>query len=59
MLFSLKNKPCSPMDLTVFHLTRKLKKLDRRIQKDSARAQDYINRERVMTQLVEAKRYLC
>ena len=59
MLLPFKNMPCSPMDITVKHLSRKLKKLDKRIQKDSARPQDYVNRERVVTQLVEAKRYLC
>ncbi len=59
MFIPLKSKPCSAMDITVFHLSRKLKKLDRRIQKDSAKTHDYTNRERVITQLNEAKRYLC
>ena len=59
MLLPFKKMPCSPMDITVMHLTCKLNKLDNRIQKDSARPQDYVNRERVITQLTEAKRYLC
>lgn len=59
MLSPFKKMPCSPMDITVMHLTRKLKKLDKRIQKESARTHDYINRERIITQLTEAKRYLC
>ena len=42
MLLPFKNMPCSPMDITVKHLSRKLKKLDKRIQKDSARPQDYV-----------------
>lgn len=59
MLNLLKTKPCLPHDITIIHLTAKLKRLNRRIQRANARPVDYVNRDRVARQLVEAKQYLC
>jgi len=59
MLSLLKKRPCMPQDITINHLTRKLTRLDRRIQSAKARPIDYVNRDRVARQLVEAKTYLC
>jgi len=54
-----KPKPCLPNDLTIRYLTRRLKRLNRRIQRTNASPQDYINRDRVALQLDEARQYLC
>ena len=59
MLALLKKRPCLPNDLTIHHLEMKLKRYDRRTQKPNAKESDYITRDRVALQLVEARAYLC
>ncbi len=59
MLKLLNARPCFPQDLTIMHLQRKLNRLDTRIQKTTATQADYVNRDRVATQLADAKAYLC
>ena len=59
MLALLKKRPCLPNDLTIRHLEMKLKRYDRRTQKPNAKESDYITRDRVALQLVEARAYLC
>lgn len=59
MLSILKSRPCLPADLTIMHLERKLQRYDRRTQKPNAKQSDYITRDRVAAQLIEAKQYLC
>jgi len=59
MLALFKNRPCVASDLTIRHLERKLKNFEKRIQKDSATQSDYITRDRLALQLVEARTYLC
>ena len=59
MLALLKKRPCLPNDLTIRHLEMKIKRYDRRTQKPNAKESDYITRDRVALQLVEARAYLC
>ncbi len=59
MLAIFQKRPCLPNDLTIMHLERKLKRYDRKIKKPNAPESDYITRERVVSQLAEAKKYLC
>jgi len=59
MLALLKKRPCLPNDLTIRHLEMKLKRYERRIQKPNAKQSDYVTRDRVALQLVEARSYLC
>jgi len=59
MLSVLKTRPCLPADLTIMHLERKLKRYERRTQKPNAKQSDYITRDRIISQLSEAKTYLC
>ncbi len=59
MLSVLKSRPCLPADLTIMHLERKLKRYERRTQKPNAKQSDYITRDRIISQLSEAKTYLC
>jgi len=59
MLAILKQRPCLPNDLTIRHLEMKLKRYERRTQKPNAKHSDYITRDRVALQLVEARAYLC
>jgi len=59
MLAILKQRPCLPNDLTIRHLEMKLKRYERRTQKPNAKESDYVTRDRVALQLVEARAYLC
>jgi len=59
MLALLNNRPCLSNDLTLRHLERKLKRFDKRIQKSNATESDYVTRDRLALQLVEARTYLC
>ena len=59
MLTLLNKRPCLTSDLTIRHLERKLKRFDKRIQKDTATQSDYITRDRLASQLSEARTYLC
>lgn len=59
MLSVLKSRPCLPADLTIRHLELKLKRYERRTQKPNAKPSDYATRDRVATQLAEARTYLC
>lgn len=52
-------KSCRARDITIKHLTRKLEKLDDCIASDKANTHHYVQRERVLMQLIEAKTYLC
>jgi len=55
MFSILKKRPCLASDLTIRHLELKLRRYDRKIQKSSAKASDYTTRDRLQTQLMEAK----
>ena len=59
MLAILQNRPCLSSDLTIRHLEMKLKRYERRTQKPNAKQSDYVTRDRVALQLVEARTYLC
>jgi len=59
MLALKHNRPCLPNDLTIRHLEIKLKRYERRTQKPNAKQSDYITRDRVASQLIEARAYLC
>jgi len=59
MLALLNNNPCLTNDLTIRHLERKLRRFNKRTRKDNAAQSDYITRDRLATQLAEARTYLC
>ncbi len=59
MLSVLKRRPCLPADLSILHLERKLKRYEQKTQRPNAKPNDYITRDRLAIQLVEAKTYLC
>ncbi len=59
MLALLNRRRCMSNNLTLRHLERKLNNFDKRIQKDTATETDYITRDRLAHQLVEARTYLC
>lgn len=51
------DKPRPRQGLTIWHLQRKLKRLDARIAKPNAKASDYMQRERVLAQLKDAQKF--
>jgi len=53
------NSNCHTRSLTIRHLTRKLKRLNQRIERSDALTHHYVQRNRVEQQLVEASTYLC
>lgn len=53
------NSNCHTRSLTIRHLTKKLDRLNDRTSTVDARDVDYIQRDRVERQLVEASSYLC
>jgi len=53
------NSNCHTRSLTIRHLTRKLNRLNERIQRPDAKTHHYLQRNRVEQQLVEASAYLC
>lgn len=59
MLSILRNRPCLSADLTIKHLERKFKRYAQKTKQPNARPSDYITRDRLATQLAEAKTYLC
>lgn len=59
MLSVLKKRPCLPVDLSILHLERKLKRYEQKTQRPNAKENDYITRDRIAIQLAEAKTYLC
>ena len=59
MFAVLKTAPCQADDLTVRHLELKLKRFVRRTQRANATHTDYLTRDRLATQLAEARTYLC
>ena len=59
MLAILRKQTCRPNDLTIRHLERKLKRYERRVHRSNAKPSDYVNYDRLATQLAEAKTYLC
>lgn len=59
MLAVLRKGPCLSNDLTIRHLEMKLKHYESRTQKPNAKNSDYVTRDRVALQLVEARAYLC
>jgi len=59
MLALLNNRPCLSNSLTIRHLERKLKRFEKITQKPTATQSDYITRDRLALQLVEARTYLC
>jgi len=59
MLALLKKRPCNSHDITIRHLERKLRRLNKRVESTYAMPSDYNSRDRVATQLAEAKAYLC
>ncbi len=59
MLSTFLKTPCFSNDITIQYLTRRLRRLDRRIERSNAKPEDYVNRDRVAIQLAEAREYLC
>ena len=59
MLAILRKRTCSPNDLTIRHLERKLKRYERRVHRSNAKPSDYLTYDRLVVQLAEAKMYLC
>ena len=53
------NSNCHTRSLTIRHLTKKLDRLNARTSRPTARDHDYVQRDRVERQLVEASAYLC
>ena len=51
------DKPRPQQGLTIWHLQRKLKRLDSRIAKPNAKASDYMQRERVSAQLKDVQKF--
>ena len=52
------DKRPTPNDITIWHLSRKLKRLDKRIRRPNAKPSDYAQRDRVAAQLDDAKKFL-
>ncbi|MGB3455020.1 MAG: hypothetical protein WBG08_03150 [Litorimonas sp.] len=50
---------CHTRSLTIAHLTRKLERLNDRTSRPDAKPYDYIQRDRVERQLLDAADYLC
>jgi len=59
MFAVFKARPCLAHDLTIRHLELKLRHYNRRTQKVNATQTDYMTRDRVAAQLLEARAYLC
>ncbi len=59
MLALLKQRPCMASDMTIMHLERKLKRYECRTKRSNAKPSDYTTRDRIATQLAEARTYLC
>ena len=53
------NSNCHTRSLTIRHLTRKLNRLNGRVQRPDAKTHHYLQRNRVEQQLIEASAYLC
>lgn len=53
------NSNCHTRSLSIRHLTKKLDRLNDLTSHDNAQESDYIQRDRVEKQLIEASAYLC
>lgn len=45
-------------DMTIWYLSQRLRRLERRTRRPNAKQTDYMQRDRVAAQLEEAKKYL-
>jgi hypothetical protein len=52
------DKSSTTKDMTVWYLSQRLKRLERRTRRPNAKQIDYMQRDRVAAQLEEAQKYL-